>query len=120
MARAASDDRLGRCPTGADAYAEEQADLLGVRKLIFPIDRSGLGDGPSAKWEFARRAHARNFSVAEASTSMLFALVHPDRTGGIEDTVTKYVSLMRADPRRRLCLSLPDGLSVMNTSSYTS
>lgn len=80
----------GGCPKGADAFAEEVADLHvpPIAKQIYPIDKEGI----ASRWEFTERAFARNRLVAQDSTE-LYPLVHSDRTGGTENTVGHALKL---------------------------
>jgi len=72
----------GGCPEGADHFAEFAAELFGIERDIYPIDKEGI----VTKWEFTQRAFARNKIVAEKSDS-IFCLVHSSRTGGTENTI---------------------------------
>ena len=73
----------GGCWKGADKFAEDAAKFFGVRTLIFPVPK----DPPiKHRGEFRERAFARNREIA-AHSNIVFALVHPDRTGGTENTV---------------------------------
>lgn len=76
-------DRLvsGGCPKGADDMAEC---IARVRQIPITIhyarwDKLGKGAG-----------FARNTDIAR-ECDVLIALVHPDRTGGTEDTVKKAI-----------------------------
>jgi hypothetical protein len=79
----------GGCPKGADAFAEEAAKIFaGVEIEVVPVDKEGV----SSRWEFRTRAFARNRVIAEKSR-ILFALVHPDRKGGTENTIEHALEL---------------------------
>lgn len=73
----------GGCPKGADAFAEDAAQLSKIKTRIFPVDRTGV----ETKWDFRQKAFARNRLVAEASRNGLFCLTAEDRTGGTENTI---------------------------------
>ena len=79
----------GGCPKGADFFAEKAADALGLQKLIFPVERKDFPD----KYSFVREAFARNLKIAENS-DIVFALVHSDRTGGTENTVSHCLNIV--------------------------
>jgi len=80
----------GGCPTGADHFMEEAAQVYGVETEIHPVDKKGI----TTKWEFRERAFSRNRVVAERS-SIVFCLVSPDRTGGTENTIDHAVELKK-------------------------
>lgn len=73
----------GGCRSGADAFAEEAADLGHIDKQIFPVPKFPPIE---SRWEFRKRAYARNKLVAEAC-DVIYALVYPDRKGGTENTI---------------------------------
>lgn len=79
----------GGCPKGADAFAEEAAKLLSVKTDITPVDKEGI----TSKWDFTKRAFARNRIVAERSKQGLFCLVADDRKGGTENTICHALEL---------------------------
>jgi predicted Rossmann fold nucleotide-binding protein DprA/Smf involved in DNA uptake len=82
----------GGCPKGADAFAKEFCKLgfePGLDYFEFPIDKTGVEN----KWEFTKRAFARNRLVAEKSWSGIFCLVSEDRTGGTENTIQHALDL---------------------------
>lgn len=79
----------GGCPDGADAFAEEAAKLFGVKTDISPIDKEGIKN----RWDFTKKAYARNRVVAERSKSGLFCLVAEDRKGGTENTIEHALEL---------------------------
>lgn len=78
----------GGCPKGGDRFAEVIAKDQGIPITIF-----------YPRWK--RQGHAagfiRNTHIAEAA-DMLIACVAPDRTGGTEDTIQKFVKLGKPDP----------------------
>ena len=79
----------GGCPKGADDFAENIAKTMALPVHIFRIPK----DPPiENKWEFTKRAYARNALIAE-DCDVMFALVHRDRTGGTEDAVKKALGL---------------------------
>lgn len=81
----------GGCGQGADRFAKEYTECWGIRYVEYPIPT----DPPAKnKWEFTRRAYARNRQIVENS-DVIFALVHPDRTGGTENTVLHAKDLGR-------------------------
>ena len=82
----------GGCPQGADAFAKECALKLfdpPLDYVEFPIDKTGV----SNRWEFTKRAYARNRLVAEKSWDGLYCLVADDRTGGTENTIKQALEL---------------------------
>lgn len=81
----------GGCPKGADAFAEEAADVFGLRTIVHPVPREPPIE---SKQDFRTRAFARNGLVARDSDEV-YALVHASRTGGTENTVTQARSLGR-------------------------
>lgn len=82
----------GGCPKGADAFAKEFALKMfdpPLDYVEFPIDKEGVAN----RWEFTKRAYARNRLVAEKSWSGLYCLVASDRTGGTENTIEQCLEL---------------------------
>jgi len=83
----------GGCPKGGDAFAEKIAKDFGIPILIF-----------EARWnhewkegKFIRKYNKaagfiRNTPIAEHS-DILISCVHPDRTGGTENTIKKFKKL---------------------------
>lgn len=71
----------GGCPTGADRFAEVIAKEHGVPILIHY---------PNWKKYFKRAGLVRNAEIARDS-EVLIACVAPDRTGGTEDTIKKFL-----------------------------
>lgn len=71
----------GLCPRGADQFAVILAARYKVKGIWFP-----------AKWkEFGKEAgFLRNGDIARESDHLI-ALVSDDRTGGVEDTIRKFI-----------------------------
>jgi predicted Rossmann fold nucleotide-binding protein DprA/Smf involved in DNA uptake len=94
----------GGCEKGADAFAKSVTSIYQVNYQEHPIPRD-----PPVKHlgEFTERAYARNRKIAE-DCDVLFALAHPDRTGGTENTISHALELGRrvfiADLEGRLYL----------------
>lgn len=82
----------GACRLGADNFAAEACRLyLGKEKLIeFPVPKREYAH----KGEYAHEAYARNLLIAQNS-HVGYALVHPDRDGGTENTVGHYHTLKK-------------------------
>jgi hypothetical protein len=76
-------DRLvsGGCPKGGDRFAEIIAKQLGLSIIIHYPDWEGLG---------RRAGFERNTFIAR-DADFLIACVAPDRLGGTEDTVRKFL-----------------------------
>jgi len=82
----------GGCPRGADRFAEELAEELGIPiKIHYPE----ISDGASY-WERIRAYYARNQKIAEDS-DYLIALVSKSRKGGTEDTIRRFLKLGKSD-----------------------
>ena len=82
----------GGCPKGGDRFAE-----IIARKLGLTIENGGLiihypvkPRPGSPKWAWAQANYMRNTLVANDS-DVIIASVSPDRTGGTEDTIKKYL-----------------------------
>jgi len=75
----------GGCPKGGDRFAEKIAKDNGIPILIFYPDWKRHGKGAGM---------IRNSEIAINST-VLIACVADDRTGGTEDTISKYEKLCR-------------------------
>lgn len=75
----------GRCPQGADSFAFLIAQKYKQNYLDFP-----------AEWDtFGKSAgYYRNTFIAEAS-DVLVACVAADRTGGTEDTISKFLKFKK-------------------------
>lgn len=74
----------GGCPKGGDRFAEDIAEELNLpddKLIIFKADWNKYGK-PAG--------FIRNTDIAKTS-DILIACVAPDRTGGTEDTIEKYV-----------------------------
>lgn len=78
----------GACADSADEFAAQACKVLGIKLIEYPIDKKGIAN----KWEFTQRAYARNRQIAEKSND-LYCLVHPDRTGGTENTIKHAVEM---------------------------
>lgn len=80
----------GGCPKGADNFAAAASRIHRVPiKEWLPIG------GPfNSKWEFAKAAFARNEQIA-ADSSVGFAQVAADRTGGTENTIGHYLNMRK-------------------------
>ena len=69
----------GGCCKGGDRFAEIIADNFDIEKVIYP-----------ANWSLGRHAgFLRNTDIAKKA-DVLIACVSNDRTGGTEDTITKF------------------------------
>jgi predicted Rossmann fold nucleotide-binding protein DprA/Smf involved in DNA uptake len=68
---------------GPDTFAEEAAINRGMKTKIFRPNLKDIKD----KGDMVKRYYSRNKEVAEAS-DVIYALVHPSRTGGTESTIT--------------------------------
>jgi hypothetical protein len=71
----------GHCSRGGDRFAEVIAKKYKVETLLFPPNWKHYGRGAGL---------IRNTDVARES-DILIACVAPDRTGGTEDTIRKYL-----------------------------
>ena len=78
----------GACRDSADSFAKEACDALGVGIREFPVPKVKYKN----KWEFTQAAFARNRVIAE-NCGACFALVHSDRTGGTENTISHCFDL---------------------------
>ena len=76
----------GGCKKGGDRFAEIIAETLHI-----PVKRF-LPECPpnSEPWIWFQAAMARNTQIADYSDKLI-ALVHPKRSGGTEDTITKFL-----------------------------
>jgi hypothetical protein len=70
--------------SGPDTWAEEAALRRGLATRIFRPDLAGA----ESQGQITRRYHARNQQIVDAADEV-FALVAPDRKGGIEDTIKR-------------------------------
>lgn len=76
----------GGCQIGADRFAEELAQELGISILIcYPK----LPANSSPRFEFVKAYHERNRMIAFVS-NVLIALVAGDRKGGTENTIEHF------------------------------
>jgi len=80
----------GACRLGADHFAAEAASIYKVKLKEWPVPKKEYAN----KGEYAQAAFARNKTIAEDS-SIGFALVHSDRSGGTENTVKHYLDLKK-------------------------
>ena len=81
----------GGCPKGADNFAEQIAKEHGIPIKIWYANWKRYGKGAG---------FVRNGDIAKDS-DVLIACVAPDRTGGTEDTIKKFLKL-----RTEKCLFL--------------
>jgi len=101
----------GLCPQGGDEFARQFAEANGHPTLWFP-----------AEWDKHGRAAGfiRNTDIAENS-EWLIACVSPDRKGGTEDTVTKFIKAHGID--RLIIVGVPGPKPVLvhkDSSRFTS
>jgi hypothetical protein len=84
----------GGCKLGGDSFAEEIATKCDIPIIIHKPDsdliQKYLDDGLPHKAAYAKAAYARNILIARDS-DYLIALVSPDRKGGTEDTIKKFL-----------------------------
>lgn len=81
----------GGCPLGADRFAEELVEEYGLPEpIIHRPDRSKLE--ADTRWAYTKMFHARNTDIARDS-DILIALTRPERKGGTEDTVRKFIKM---------------------------
>jgi predicted Rossmann fold nucleotide-binding protein DprA/Smf involved in DNA uptake len=71
---------------GPDTFAEQAADAHGLEKIIHRVPAA------ESRWDFRQKAYARNRDIVIDSDTV-FALVHPDRKGGTENTIEHAVEL---------------------------
>ncbi len=71
----------GGCPTGEDRFAEIIACLNNVPIKIYYADWNTFG---------RIAGFIRNTDIAKES-DILIACIHPERTGGTEDTIKKFI-----------------------------
>ncbi len=84
----------GGCPKGADRFAEEIAKELDLPMVIHKPDKSKLG--ANTRWAYTQIYHDRNTLIAKDS-DVLIACVAPDRKGGTEDTIRKFIKKQERD-----------------------
>jgi hypothetical protein len=84
----------GGCKKGGDAFAEFIAESSGIPIIIHNPDEEEyyrlVADGVPKRVAYSRVAYARNGLIARDS-DILIALVSPDRKGGTEDTIKKFL-----------------------------
>jgi hypothetical protein len=93
----------GGCTKGADSFAEVIAFEYGIDIKIHLPDKSNLDMDlmkVSPRVAFREINYARNTLIANDS-DVLVAMVAPDRKGGTEDTIRKFLKRM---PSERLWL----------------
>lgn len=94
----------GGCKEGGDRFGEALADSVGADKIIHYPDKSKL-DIALMQWNpsaaYAKINYARNTLVA-ADSEFLIAAVAPDRKGGTEDTIKKWLRLHKGHGQIRL------------------
>jgi len=76
----------GGCSQGADKFAEELAEELGIPIKIFYPELIGC----KKYYDYIRAYYSRNKKVANASDKLL-ALVTKDRKGGTENTIRHFL-----------------------------
>lgn len=65
---------------GPDSFAEEAANAKGLKTIIHRVPKS------ENRGDFRKKAFARNRDIV-IDSNYIFALVHPDRKGGTENTI---------------------------------
>ncbi len=78
----------GGCPVGADYFAEVLSREFNIPIKIYYPDKSKLDK--NSYWSYVKMYHNRNTLIADNS-DILIALVMPDRKGGTEDTIKKFL-----------------------------
>jgi predicted Rossmann fold nucleotide-binding protein DprA/Smf involved in DNA uptake len=78
----------GGCKKGADRFAEEIAEELGLKIILFLPELSNC----KHRWEFTNEYFKRNKLISEKS-DVLIACVSADRKGGTEHTIKEYQKL---------------------------
>lgn len=84
----------GGCPVGADRFARLAYDNFSLThhgRIAYAEHPVQKWDGMTP-WEYTQEAYRRNRGIAE-DTAVGYALVHDDRTGGTENTVSNYHDL---------------------------
>lgn len=93
---------------GPDAWAEDEANKIGLKTWIFPAKWQEQCHDGCVKWSkngYAYYPHAgfiRNQLIVD-NADVIYAFVMPDRTGGTEDTIKKA---MKAN--KQVVLFYPD------------
>ena len=80
----------GGCPRGADSFAEELAEQLGLGISIHAVNLSELTE-PVARWEYAQKSYERNTLIAEECHILL--TTWDNISGGTKDTIDKVNKL---------------------------
>jgi hypothetical protein len=77
----------GLCPKGGDRFAVILSEMYDTKVLWFPVQWGKYGKSAGFR---------RNTDIAENS-DILIACVSPDRKGGTEDTVRKFINMKSSD-----------------------
>ena len=80
----------GGCPKGGDRFATVICCAFGVPLHEWLPDKSKLDKSLPYKAAYAKIAYARNTLIAR-DADVLIACVAPDRKGGTEDTIKKFL-----------------------------
>ena len=80
----------GGCPKGGDRFAEILAEHFTIPIIIHYPEKDKIDPTKHPRWEYARVCYERNTLIANDS-DILIACVAPDRRGGTEDTIKKYL-----------------------------
>ena len=80
----------GGCPQGADLFAEEYAEMHRLPIIRHLPDQTQLREDVPKRAAYAIINYARNELIA-ADADVLIACVAPDRKGGTEDTIKKFL-----------------------------
>ena len=80
----------GGCPKGGDRFAETIAADLKIKTIIHYPDKLKLE--VNTKWAYSKICYERNTLIAQ-DLDILIACVSPDRKGGTEDTINKYLKM---------------------------
>jgi hypothetical protein len=92
----------GGCKEGGDRFAEIIADRFGLPKIIHYPDLKEPRRGRDNRRWYRDICFARNTLIARDS-QYLIACIRPDRQGGTEDTIRKFLHLYHKRPD---CLKL--------------
>lgn len=87
----------GGCSLGGDRFAEIIAREYRMQMIIHKPDRDAFPNTPD-RWRSTKQNYARNELVARDSRDALIACVAPDRRGGTEDTIRRWVRIHRGEP----------------------
>ena len=82
----------GLCPRGGDRFAVILQRKYNLKYIWYPADWKRYGK---------RAGFLRNTDIALTS-DILIARIHPDRTGGTEDTIKKFIKFKGNDLNLRL------------------